>query len=147
MERFTLPSMHELCLKHSRADRALRTIVSTQLEAQTLTMMEWLALGVIAEADRGGFSMSQVADALDVTLPQVTALVTSLVKMRLVKQKILFSDRRGRQVQITSRGRRLLSKLESHISKAVKVWTKDVPRTQLQTYILTVDHLSQISNL
>lgn len=142
MEEFEMPSMYQLCLMHARADRAMRTVVSKELEAQGLTMMEWLALGVISNAPREGFSMSQVAKALDVTLPQVTALVAALLDMRLIRQKVLATDRRGRQVVSTSRGDRVLIKLEDHITMVMRGWTQDISPAQLQSYVLTIAKLS-----
>lgn len=137
--------MYELCLMHARADRALRLVVSKQLDAISLTMMEWLALAAIAAGPKEGLSMSQVAKTLDVTLPQVTALVSSLTKTKLCKQKVLASDRRGRQVMATLKGRRVLAKLEDTIAKAMREWTKDIPSDQLMDYINTVKQLAQMS--
>lgn len=142
MEKFALPSMYELCLMHARADRAMRAVVSEQVDSQGLTMMQWLALGVISTAPKVGFSMSQIAVTLDVTLPQVTALVATLLKMKLVKQRILHTDRRGRQVLITPRGRRTLLKLETKVEHAMTVWTEDIPATRLKAYLLTVSELA-----
>ncbi len=143
MKSFTLPNMYELCLMHARADRAMRSVVASQLDPQALTMMEWLALGVISNAPKEGYSMSQVARALDVTLPQVTALVTTLIKMKLVKQKVLVTDRRGRQVIVTPRGARVLTKLEERIAVVMRGWSKAIPRDQLAIYMHTVSQLSQ----
>ena len=98
MEKPSLPRMHELCLMQVRADRAMRAMIVVKLEAHKLTMMEWLALGVVAAGSKQGLSMSEIAAMLDVTLPQVTALVADLLELKLVKQKILASDHRGRQV-------------------------------------------------
>lgn len=142
MNSFELPSMYELCLMHARADRAMRSIISKQLEPTTLTMMEWLALSVVSQSPREGYSMSEVARALDVTLPQVTALAVTLIKTKLIKQKVLATDRRGRQVTITTKGSRLLGKIEQHIALAMQGWTKDIPNDQLSNYINTVSRLS-----
>jgi DNA-binding MarR family transcriptional regulator len=143
MERTAMPTMYELCLMHARADRALRSVVTGQLESYHLTMMEWLALGTLSAAPKAGLSMTEVAAALDVTLPQVTALVSSLIKSKFIKQKVLASDRRGRQVMITLKGKRTLNKLESVIAVAMRDWSKDIPREQLYAYIDTVDQLAR----
>jgi DNA-binding MarR family transcriptional regulator len=86
--------------------------------------------------------MSQVARALDVTLPQVTALVTVLIKIKLIKQKVLATDRRGRQVIITPKGNRVLVKLEERIAVAMRAWSQDIPADQLRAYMITVALLS-----
>jgi len=128
---------------HARAERAMRTLVSKQLDQYSLTMMEWLALGIISNAPHDGFSMSQVAEALDVTLPQVTSLVSNLTNMKLIKQKVLSSDRRGRQVIITPKGSRIIDKLEQRIAVVMQTWNQDIPSNQLLSHILTVSQLSE----
>jgi DNA-binding MarR family transcriptional regulator len=149
MEKFELPTMYELCLMHARADRAMRVVVSKQLEGQQLTMMEWLALGVVAAGPaKEGVSMSQIASTLDVTLPQVTALIGKLLENKMmlenkmIKQRVLASDRRGRQVMVTTRGKRTLTKLETAIAMAMREWSKDVDREQLRNYMITVAQLA-----
>ncbi len=138
-----MPSMYELCLMHARADRAMRVVVTRQLDTAQLTMMEWLALAVVAEGPREGLSMSQIAIILDVTLPQVTALVSSLLKMKLCKQKVLITDRRGRQVIATLKGKRTVAKLEETISKAMRTWSKDIAPDDMSVYIETVKALAR----
>lgn len=142
MNNFELPNMFELCLMHARADRTMREVVAKQLSPFDITMMEWLVLGVVSQAPKNGFSMTQVAKILDVTLPQVTALVTTLIKLKLIKQTILPEDRRGRQVNIAPKGARLLDKLEGHVAEAMRGWSRDIPRDQLYAYMLTVSQLS-----
>ncbi len=142
MEKFALPTMHELFLMHARADRAMRAVVGQQLESRHLTLMEWLALGAISAGAKKGLSMTEVARSLNVTLPQVTALVTGLIELKCVKQKVLLSDHRGRQVIITLKGRRVLHKLEILLAKSYKKWTKDVSTANMRHYLATVEQLS-----
>jgi DNA-binding MarR family transcriptional regulator len=142
MEQFEMPSMYELCLMHVRTDRAMRNMIAKQLDTHGLTMMEWLVIGIVSQAPKEGFSMSQIAQALDVTLPQVTALVNSLTKIGLIKQKVLAVDRRGRQVMITPKGSRLLSRLEQRMAVIMQEWMRKVPSNQLRAYLLTVAQLS-----
>jgi DNA-binding MarR family transcriptional regulator len=138
-----LPTMYEWCLMHARADRAMRTLVSERLAKQNLSIMEWLALNVVKAGPKEGVSMSQIADILDVTLPQVSALVNSLIKLNLVKQRVLVSDRRGRQVTPTLRGKRHLQKLENELSQALKLWSQEIPKNNLSAYIKTVTSFSE----
>lgn len=147
MDKFDLPNMFDLCLMHARADRAMRVVVAKQLDGQALTMMEWLALGVVAAGPKDGVSMSHIAATLDVTLPQVTALIGNLLQGKMIKQKVLASDRRGRQVIITLRGKRTLNNLEATIARAMRDWSKDINREQLRTYMMTVAQLASTNNL
>ncbi|HUP26267.1 MAG TPA: helix-turn-helix domain-containing protein [Candidatus Limnocylindrales bacterium] len=146
MEKFELPTMYELCLIHARADRAMRSVVSRQLENHGITMMEWLTLGVVLAGPKQGVSMSQIAATLDVTLPQVTALVSNLLDAKMIKQRVLASDRRGRQVIGTLRGKKTLARLEGTIAEAMRAWSKDIPPDQLKAYIITVARLANKDN-
>lgn len=136
-------TMYEMCLLHARADRALRTVVAKQLDEFKVTMMEWLLLGAVVGGPEKGLSMSTVATTLDVTLPQVTALVTNLVKLRLVKQKTQTHDRRSRHVVATNKGKILLGDMEQSIASAMEDWLKEVPSDQLGNYLDTVRVLSK----
>jgi len=142
MEDDSSISMYQACLLHSRADRALRVVVSRQLEKFDVTMMEWLLMGVVCAGPKEGMTMTAVAAALDVTLPQVTALTASLTKSKLLKQKVSRQDRRSRRLACMPAGRRLLEQTEKAISVAMKEWTADVPRDQLMTYFDTVRFLA-----
>lgn len=134
--------MYEACLLHSRADRALRVMVSRQLERFDLTMMEWLLMGVVNYGPGEGLTMSSVASTLDVTLPQVTALTASLIKAKLLKQKVSRQDRRSRRLFTTPACKRLLDEIEAAIKGAMQEWVSDIPREQLDTYFETVKLLA-----
>lgn len=146
MENTALPTMYELCLLHARADRAMRAVVSRQLEVQKITMMEWLALGVVVTGPKNGVSMTNIAKVLDVTMPQVTALISNLISTKLIRQKVLASDRRGRQVMATLKGKRTIDKLELTIAKAMKSWSSHIEKRQLINYIKTVSELAKVNN-
>jgi DNA-binding MarR family transcriptional regulator len=135
-------SMYEVCLFHSRADRALRLVVSRRLEQFNVTMMEWLLMGVVQGGPKEGMTMSAVANALDVTLPQVTALTASLTKLKFLKQKISRQDRRSRRLVTTATGKKLLTDIEGEVNKAMQEWVADIPEESLQVYLKTVELLA-----
>lgn len=135
-------TMYEACLLHSRADRALRVVVSRQLERFSVTMMEWLLIGVVGDGPKEGVTMSAVASTLDVTLPQVTALTASLTKSKLLKQKIGRQDRRSRRLICTTAGKRLLEEIEQATNTALDEWLTDIPTEQLQSYFKTLELLA-----
>jgi DNA-binding MarR family transcriptional regulator len=86
--------------------------------------------------------MSAVAAALDVTLPQVTALTASLTKAKLLKQKVSRKDRRSRKLVVTATGKKLLDEIEVAADKGMKEWLADIPEEQLNTYFETVKILA-----
>lgn len=144
MEELRDISMYQACLMHARADRTLRLLVAKQLEQFDLTMMEWLLLATVTAAPREGMTMSAVAGALDVTLPQITALANSLVKTKLVKQKVSSKDRRSRFLIATIGGKRLMSRVEEAINKSMRQWLQDIPHEKLVNYIETVEQLAKL---
>lgn len=138
----TTITMYKACLLHSRADRALRLVVARQLEQFNVTMMEWLLMGAVQNGPKEGMTMSAVASALDVTLPQVTALMANLTKLKLLKQKVSHQDRRSRRLVSTHAGKKLLESIEQEVDRAIREWVVDIPREQLQTYLQTVEILA-----
>jgi DNA-binding MarR family transcriptional regulator len=112
--------------------------VGRQLDDFKLSMMEWLLLASVCNGPTSGMSMSEVAAVLDVTLPQVTALMNDLVAMKLVKQKVDAADRRSRKLMCTLQGKRLLGKVEHAINKAMRQWLQDVTHEEFQAYMNTV---------
>jgi MarR family transcriptional regulator, transcriptional regulator for hemolysin len=136
-------TMYQACLLHSRADRALRLVVSRKLDQFNVTMMEWLLMGAVSSGPKDGATMSAVAGALDVTLPQVTALTASLTKAKLLKQKVSRKDRRSRKLMVTATGKKLLDELEKAADASMKEWLADIPEEQLKTYFDTVRILAE----
>jgi DNA-binding MarR family transcriptional regulator len=147
MGAFKMPPMHEFFLMHAKADRTLRGVVAKAIEKSSLTMTEWLALAVIAAGPREGLRMGEVAQALDVTLPQVTALVANLLDKKLCKQRVFVGDRRGRQVQATLKGKRTFVALEFDVSNAIEAFSTRVDPEQLEAYIKTTKQFSGETSL
>ncbi len=137
-------SMYQACLMHARADRALRAVVANQLEEFDLTMMEWLLMATVSGAPKDGMTMSAVASALNVTLPQVTALANSLVKSRLMKQKVNVSDKRSRYLTVSITGKRLIGKVEESINRSMQKWLEDIPKDELIVYMATVEKVANL---
>lgn len=111
-------NMYEICLLHARSDRMFRAGVAAHLEGSQITMMEWLLLGVVSKGSEKGVSMSDIAQTLRVTLPQVTALVNKLLPQKLIKQKSATSDRRSRLVSLTNKGQLVFEDMSEVLQKA-----------------------------
>ncbi len=127
--------MYELSLLHAQSDRALRAMVAEQLSSMNITMMEWLLLGSVAAGKASGLTMSEVAEALRVTLPQVTALVNKLLPLKLIKQKSASTDRRSRVVTVTSKGQLVLEDANKTLDTALSEWFKGTPADQQNAYV------------
>ncbi len=143
MERSVFSGMYEFCLGHTRSDRLIRSTVSQKLESQNMTLMAWLALGSIAAGPKTGMSMTEISQTLDVTLPQVTALVSDLEDRKLAKLKVMSADHRSRLATATAKGKRVLNKIEGMIQKEMYSLTKGIPPSQLREYTTVVQKFSE----
>jgi DNA-binding MarR family transcriptional regulator len=137
MNEATKTSMYEACLQHSRADRALRLVVAKELEESNVTMMQWLLLATVSKGPNSGMRMTELAAALDVTMPQITALMNDLVELKLAKQKISSTDRRSRRLMATPVGKKLISEIESRLDQSLREWLKDIPKDDLRSFLRT----------
>jgi MarR family transcriptional regulator for hemolysin len=144
MNDTTKTSMYEACLQHSRADRALRLVVARELEEFNITMMQWLLLATVAGGQGSGMRMTELAAALDVTMPQITALMNDLVELKLAKQKINSVDRRSRRLMATPTGKKLISQVESILDKALRDWLKDIPKNDLRSFLATSRQIADL---
>ncbi len=109
-----------LCMTHTKADRWLRTQLSKALEESGLTMMEWLLLTSICKSKEAGLTVSEIAELLGVTLPQITALTQQLLKKGLIKQSVEPADRRSRRLCTSAEGQRLAAAAQQRVAAAIE---------------------------
>lgn len=136
--------MYEACLLHSKSDRLLRLVVSRELEPFNITMMQWLLLVTVSKGPNAGMRMTELSEQLDVTMPQITALMNDLVEQKLTKQKINSTDRRSRRLSITSTGKRRLDEIDGSVDKALRKWLKQIPEADLNGYFATLQKMETI---
>lgn len=99
-------------------------------------------LAAVSDGPPSGLSMGTLAQLMDVSLPQVTALVNGLVESGLVQQHAAPQDRRARYVTRTAKGHALIKKIEASMRDALRQWLADIPRPQLEAYMRTVYELA-----
>lgn len=137
-------TMYEACLAHSKADRVLRMVVGRELEPFGITMMQWLLLVTVSHAPNSGMRMTELSEQLDVTMPQITALMNDLVEHKLVKQKINSNDRRSRRLNVTATGKRRLEEIDGKVEEALKNWLRPVPADNLRGYFATLKQMTDM---
>ncbi len=137
------PSMSEFFLMYNEAERALKAAIEPELQRYSLTMIEWLALSTIADAPKEGIRMGAIADRLNIALPQATALIAKLIEKKLCKQHIAHDDHRGRQVQVTLKGRRLLGNMELDSQLAFEALSASIDPDQLESYLAVMQQLAR----
>ncbi len=84
-----------------------------------------LALRWIREAD--GVRLSALADALGISRPAVTSLVTSLESRGWARRQHTTTDRRGVVVRITPKAERLLREFDRDVAAVVRESTDLLP--------------------
>lgn len=135
-------NVSQIILLHSRADRLMRSLVDECIDEYDLTLMEWLLLSVVQGGPKEGLSMSAVSRELDVTLPQVTALMTSVVKKKLIKLKTQRKDRRSRHALLTNKGEQTLANVENRVESALKKWFAEMDNNEVDAYTQTLQKLA-----
>lgn len=136
-------NMYDICLLHARSDRALRSAIAARLEESRITMMEWLLLGVVSAGPEKGSSMSDIAKALHVTLPQVTALVNKLLPLKLIRQKSASIDRRSRLVSLTSKGQLIFDESNTLLANAQPELFR-LNEQELEAYSKALSNISEL---
>ncbi|MDZ7744871.1 MAG: MarR family transcriptional regulator [Candidatus Saccharibacteria bacterium] len=136
-------SGEQILLLHSRADRALRSLLENRLEKSGVTIMEWLVLSIISRSPKTGLSMSELAATLGVTLPQVTALMTGVVKKKYVRLKTQPRDRRSRHALLTSKGASVAENAKADIDAVLKDTLSEITADQEKAYLTVLEQIAR----
>ena len=142
-------SLYDMCLVHTRADRALRMFMGNALETYNVTFMEWLMLSITCQGPKSGVGMTAVAVELDVTLPQVTSLANKLLEQGYIEQQIQAHDRRARNVVPTARGRRVWQTVERQITPLLNDWlveTIGLDKEEVSRYTATAQKIGVVTS-
>jgi len=128
-------TIYEVSLLLTKADRSFRLAVSRQLEPIGVSMMQWLLMSTVGKGPVAGLKMREVADALNVTMPQITALMNDLIKKKLVAQKVNKLDKRSRKLVLTTLGAQQLKDIEPKLQKAMaEFFDKKLTASEVEAY-------------
>ncbi len=128
------------CILHTQTDRWLRTQIAAALKEVPLTAMEWLLLEAVDKEGRAGFTVTEAATLLGVSLPQVTALVHRLQRQGAITQQPSIEDGRNRCLQSTSKGQKLCIKANIRVGDALVEQLKQT--SHLKSYIFQLQTIS-----
>lgn len=142
-------SMYEACLLHSRAERVLKNIVSNHLNERNITRMEWLVLATLCEAEHQhlGLAMSEVADILDVTLSQLTALTIKMRAAGYMEQTVSSTDKRVKILKATRSGMDVIVAIEMSMRSTMHDWLSGIERPELVSYLTTLRQLGSADKI
>lgn len=129
--------IYGFCMAHTQADRWLRLQINQALKTTTkLTMMEWLLLLSVNRKAEAGLSVTEAAESLGVSLPQITALVRHLVNHKVVVQRVVAQDRRGRRLYVLPAGKALCKSTVRTVADKLQEYLKT--SDELKTYLATL---------
>lgn len=134
-------SSYDFCVVQAHFDKKIKSLSAEILSAHKLTHMEWLVMCVINSSPRAS-KMSDIANEIGVSLPQITALVTNLISKRLIKQKTIISDRRSKHLSLTLKGKRIMGKVETTLNKNLKSWLTEIPHDEFSQFYKNLKLLS-----
>lgn len=101
----------ETCLAFLRATADVQTALETHFARYGLSMGKFTLLMQLLQADEQGLTPSECAERAGVARATVTGLLDGLEREGLVKRQPYPADRRMLSVQLTDKGRKLLSQM------------------------------------
>ena len=101
----------ETCLAFLRATADVQAALETHFARYGLSMGKFTLLMQLLQADEKGLTPSECAERAGVTRATITGLLDGLEREELVKRQPYPDDRRMLSVQLTEKGRNLLSNM------------------------------------
>lgn len=120
------------------AHRLVNRIKTDFLLAYGLTPMQWFTIGYIYDAGETGCRLSDLARALDTTLPYITNVVTLLESKGLVRKVAHSGDSRIKLVSIVPAHYSTVEEIETGLRERLRetLYREDnISRDELQAYI------------
>lgn len=117
-----LYAAHKEALVQGKAYRALRAQVSAALASFNVGMSEWTLMGLLYDSSQQ--RISDLAEQLEVELPQVTVLLQQLLKKGYVSMNPDPRDNRAKQATLTERAMNLMPQIEAAVHGGItKIFT------------------------
>lgn len=122
------------CLEITKSDRTFRMYTAIALKPLNLSLMQWLLLSCVnCEPDKG-VSHVYLSRKLGISGPQVTVLITYLIKLRMLRQSASRYDMRKQTVTITTKGQTILDDADDRVAVVLKKYWKKIPDNYLVIY-------------
>lgn len=120
------------------AHRLINRVVTDYLLSYSLTPMQWFVIGHVYDCGKSGCRLSDLARALDTTLPYITNTVNLLESKGAVRKVAHAGDSRIKLVSVTPGYRQAVREIEKGLRERMreKLYGEDrISRTELQDYI------------
>jgi DNA-binding MarR family transcriptional regulator len=92
---------YQAVVLQSRAHRAIKTNLTALLRPHGITMMQWSILGLVADANKEGVRISDLAHSLDTSLAFITTSVNVLEAKGFVQRVGHSQDNRAKLVRLS----------------------------------------------
>jgi DNA-binding MarR family transcriptional regulator len=135
---------YETCTLEAKAHRVFTASVTESLSRYDLSIPQWSVLGVLN--DRGDQRPFQIAEVLNVRPPVATALINELEAKKLIIRKVHASDNRATLIVLTRQGKQLVSKVERHVQKDLRILFGDITVPELSVYMRVLTKLAAKTN-
>lgn len=131
---------YEAGMLQAAANRNLTAFMSKALASSKITMSEWSLLGILAS--HGQSRPSVIASTMDVKTPMATRLLRSLATKGLVVEVKDSEDQRGKLINLSLKGKKLLNNQEIILRAGMKEYMKGVDRKDLAIYLKVLQYLA-----
>ncbi len=131
-------STYQSGVAQAAAHRLINRTVTDYLLAYGLTPMQWFALGFIYDAGEAGIRLSDLARAIDTTLPYVTNTVALLESKGLVNKHLHKGDSRIKLVSVSKHYIATIEEIEEGLRERLRMELYNenrITRDELQAYI------------
>ncbi len=125
-------------IAQAAAHRAINRTVTDYLLAYGLTPMQWFAIGMIYDASPAGLRLSDLARALDTTLPYITTKIALLESKGIVQKTTHKGDSRIKLVAIVPAWQETIEEIELGLRERMRqeLYSEvNLSRDELSTYI------------
>lgn len=141
MPKKTVPNnltTYEVALLQSKAYRSYNVRMSGALKEFDLVPPYWILLGVLFN-HKEGIRFTDIADMIGVKKPLVTRMVDKFEKDGLVQRRGSSEDKRSRSVLLTTRGIKLVPKVESRLRNEMRSILKEISPKDIISYVTVLE--------
>lgn len=132
-------------IAQASANRLLKKFTEDCVTEHGITMMQWYILGALYEAGEQGFSVSQLAQLLDTTIPYITTSINLLESRGFVTRSASTQDSRVKRVHIKKDHIAMVQLIERDMrTKMRAVLYSDIEPDELLTYIKVLYKLNAL---
>ncbi len=138
--------MEELCRDFFRSMNQFTRLKIKSFFAD-LSKSEYCMLIAIENANqkKGGITISEIADHLQVLTPAVSRSLRSLEEKELVERMIRKDDRRNTYVVLTEKGTQVLQRAKDNVYDFMESVIRQMDEKEIRQLIDSLNHVYQIS--